>query len=54
MRQGEVDAGPWSCGMVVGLVNDVPRVRDFINRIMQEAEEIISHRFCGFLATAEE
>lgn len=53
MRQGEVDAGPWSCGLVVGLINDVPSVRDLINRIMQEAEKIISQRLCCLFANAE-
>ena len=27
MLDGEVDAGPWSCGMVVGLIHDIPTWR---------------------------
>jgi NAD(P)H-dependent flavin oxidoreductase YrpB (nitropropane dioxygenase family) len=28
MQQGEMDAGAWSCGMVAGLIHDVPSVGD--------------------------
>ncbi|MFQ5609144.1 MAG: NAD(P)H-dependent flavin oxidoreductase [Woeseiaceae bacterium] len=47
MLEGDMDAGAWSCGMVAGLVNDVPTVRELIDRIMDEAEEIISRRFAA-------
>ncbi len=49
MKDGEMDAGAWSCGMVCGLINDVPSVEDLISRIMGEAREIIRQRLCGFL-----
>jgi NAD(P)H-dependent flavin oxidoreductase YrpB (nitropropane dioxygenase family) len=29
MQGGDVDAGAWSCGMVVGLIHDIPTVREF-------------------------
>jgi nitronate monooxygenase len=41
MKGGEMDAGAWSCGMVAGLIHDVPTVKELIDRIMKEAEEII-------------
>jgi nitronate monooxygenase len=41
MQQGDVDAGAWSCGMVAGLVSDIPTVRELINGIMQQADDII-------------
>ena len=41
MKGGEMDAGAWSCGMVAGLIHDVPTVKDLIDRIMKEADEII-------------
>ncbi|SCB27992.1 2-nitropropane dioxygenase precursor [Bradyrhizobium yuanmingense] len=44
MKDGEMDAGGWSCGMVVGLINDVPTVKDLLDRIMIEAETIIRQR----------
>src|ERR1700752_4893254 len=49
MIEGEMDAGAWSCGMVVGLINDIPTVKELIDRIMTEAEAIIRQRLTGFL-----
>ena len=49
MIDGEMDAGAWSCGMVVGLINDIPTVKELIERIMADAEAIIRHRLIGFL-----
>ena len=42
MMEGEPEAGAWSCGMVAGLVSDIPSVKELIDRIMSEAEEIIA------------
>ena len=50
MRDGELDAGAWSCGMVAGLIDDVPTVRELIQRIMVEAEDIVRVRLQGMLA----
>lgn len=44
MRDGDVEAGAWSCGMVAGLIHDVPTVKELIDRIMSEAEAIIDAR----------
>lgn len=41
MREGEMDRGAWSCGMVAGLVYDIPTCQELIERIMREASEII-------------
>lgn len=49
MIDGEMDAGAWSCGMVVGLINDIPTVKELIDRIMVDAETIIRQRLIGFL-----
>jgi NADH:quinone reductase (non-electrogenic) len=49
MIDGDMDAGAWSCGMVVGLINDIPTVKELIDRIMAEAEAIIRQRLTGFL-----
>lgn len=49
MIDGDVDAGAWSCGMVVGLINDIPTVKELIDRIMADAERIIRDRLTGFL-----
>ena len=40
MQQGDMDSGAWSCGMVVGLIHDVPTVADLIARIVKEAREL--------------
>jgi nitronate monooxygenase len=45
MKDGETDVGAWSCGMVAGLIQDVPTVRALIDRIMSQAEGIVRTRF---------
>jgi nitronate monooxygenase len=52
MHEGRMDAGAWSCGMVAGLINDVPTCKELIDRIMVEAETIINERLSGFLRAA--
>ena len=49
MDEGDMDAGAWSCGMVVGLIDDVPTVADLIDRIMSQAEGLIRGRLAGLL-----
>jgi nitronate monooxygenase len=44
MQDGQMDAGVWSCGMVAGLIHDIPTVRELIDRIMAEADAIIRRR----------
>ena len=44
MRDGDVDSGAWSCGMVAGLITDIPSVQNLINRIMAQALQIIRQR----------
>jgi nitronate monooxygenase len=41
MIEGETDAGAWSCGMVIGLIHDVPSVAELLKRIVADAERII-------------
>jgi nitronate monooxygenase len=49
MREGEMEVGAWSCGMVAGLIHDVPTVEALITRIMSEAHAIIRGRLEGML-----
>ncbi len=42
MTEGDMDAGAWSCGMVAGLIHDIPTCKELIDRIMREAEDIIA------------
>jgi hypothetical protein len=41
MMDGDMDAGAWSCGMVVGLIHDIPTCKELIDGMMAEAEAII-------------
>jgi NADH:quinone reductase (non-electrogenic) len=50
LQEGVMDAAAWSCGMVAGLIHDIPTCKELIDRIMQGAEEIISHRLGALLA----
>ena len=49
MLEGKMDAGAWSCGMVAGLIHDIPSCQELVDRIMSEAEQIIRSRLMGFL-----
>jgi len=50
MQNGDMDAGAWSCGMVAGLIHDIPSCQELITRIMTEAEGLIRKRLEGFVA----
>ncbi|HEY2772849.1 MAG TPA: nitronate monooxygenase family protein [Candidatus Binatia bacterium] len=41
LQDGEMDAAAWSCGMVAGLIHDIPTCKELIERIVREAEEIL-------------
>jgi nitronate monooxygenase len=49
MIDGEMDIGVWSCGMVTGLIDDVPTCEELIDRIMAQAESIIRDRLAACL-----
>jgi nitronate monooxygenase len=44
MKEGAMDAGAWSCGMVAGLIHDIPTCKELIERIISEADEIMSRQ----------
>ena len=50
MTEGDMDIGAWSCGMVAGLVYDIPTVQELMDRIMGEADALISERLARFSA----
>jgi len=50
MIDGDMEAGAWSCGMVAGLIHDVPTVKELIDRIMREADSLINKRLAGMSA----
>jgi NAD(P)H-dependent flavin oxidoreductase YrpB (nitropropane dioxygenase family) len=49
LQEGEMDTGVWSCGMVAGLIHDIPTCQELLDTIMAEAEALISKRLSGLL-----
>ena len=50
LEGGDVDGGVWTAGMVIGLINDIPSCQVLLDRMVSEAEAIISRRLmslCG-------
>ncbi len=50
MADGDADGGIWSAGMVQGLIDDIPTVKELIDRIVADAEAIIRSRLGGMVA----
>ena len=44
MQGGTMEAGAWSCGMVAGLIHDIPTCKELVDRIISDAESIIHDR----------
>jgi nitronate monooxygenase len=49
LHDGDMDAGAWSCGMVAGLIYDIPSCEELVSRIVREAEELIQQRLAGMV-----
>jgi len=49
MQQGDMESGVWSCGMVAGLIHDIPTCRELLDRIMADAAQIIENRLTAML-----
>jgi nitronate monooxygenase len=49
LQEGRMDEAAWSCGMVAGLIHDVPSCDELIQRIMSETEFIVRERLARFL-----
>lgn len=50
---GDLDAGIWSAGQCQGLIDDIPTAAELIDRMMAEAEEIITARLAGMVELKE-
>lgn len=48
-ENGDIDAGIWSCGIVQGIINDIPTCDEVVTRIANEAADIITGRLAGFV-----
>jgi len=46
---GDVDAGIWSVGTAMGLIDDIPTVGELVSRIVDEAEELITGRLADMV-----
>jgi len=53
MMEGDMDAGAWSCGMVAGLIHDIPTCKELIDRIVGEAESLIADRLHRILGSPD-
>ena len=52
-QAGDPDFGIWSAGQVQGLIHDIPTVKELVDRIVAEAEEIIQARLAGVFGEAQ-
>ena len=48
--EGDIEAGIWSVGTAMGLINDIPTVGDLVSRIVGEAQTLINDRLAGMVA----
>ncbi|MDO8670202.1 MAG: nitronate monooxygenase [Dehalococcoidia bacterium] len=39
-QEGQMNAGTFACGEIVGLIKDVPTVKEVVDRIMRQAKEV--------------
>jgi len=46
---GDIDAGIWTAGTVMGLIHDIPTVDELISRMVSEAEDIIIGRLADMV-----
>jgi nitronate monooxygenase len=54
-EDGDPEAGIWTVGMCQGLISDIPTVADLLDRMIDEANELITARLAGLVgARAEE
>lgn len=49
LQEGKMDEAAWSCGMVAGLIHDIPSCEELIGRIMDDADNLIRQRLLGSL-----
>jgi NAD(P)H-dependent flavin oxidoreductase YrpB (nitropropane dioxygenase family) len=43
-EEGDLEAGIWAVGTCIGLIQDVPTVKELVTRMVEEAAAIISER----------
>jgi nitronate monooxygenase len=50
INNGNLEDGIWWTGMVMGLIHDIPTVQELIERIVSDAEEIITAKLAKVIA----
>ena len=50
LEDGQMDKGVLSAGQSMGFIRDIPTCRELLDRIMQEAEEIIKEKFAQVIS----
>jgi len=49
-KTGDPNNSVWSCGIVMGLIDDVPTCQELLDRMVAEAESIITSRLAGMVS----
>jgi nitronate monooxygenase len=44
LTEGDIEDGLWSAGQIVGMIHDIPTIQELVDRIMNEAREIVGTR----------
>lgn len=52
LEKGDTDDGVWTAGLVMGLIDDIPSCQELVERMVKEAEVIISQRLAGMVSLA--
>lgn len=52
LDDGDLEAGIWSAGQVLGLIHDIPEVGALVEKIMAEAEDILDRRLSAMCVNA--
>jgi len=50
-EHGDLDAGIWTVGTVMGLINDIPTVGELVARIIGEAEDLITRKLADTITS---
>lgn len=51
--RGDPDGGIWSAGQGVGLIQDIPTVQDLMNRMVNDAEKVITKRLQSMVVSSK-
>ena len=49
-QDGDIEAGTWGAGQVMGLIHDIPTCKELLDRMVGEARDIVNQRLTNALA----